>query len=161
MRFSILGKIILGVALLACSRPASANIGDTLEQLRARYGSAKDMGGQMLFEVRLKNGQIIPARGTADVENHIAVNVYFDGVHSAMEIFTRNTSDPAKMEMTQADVDTILAATDDGLKWDVVQAPNGKQAWLRSDKKLIARFRSNPTGKSDDAAVLMIMLNTK
>ena len=96
---------MLGAALLAWPAMAQANIGDTLPQLRARYGSAKDMGGQMLFEVRLVNGQIVPARGSADTQDHFTVTVYFDGDHSAMEIFTRNTSDPVKANLTQADID--------------------------------------------------------
>jgi hypothetical protein len=154
-------KFILIVALFAGPALAHANIGDTLPELRQRYGSAKDMGGQMLFEVRIKDGQIRPARGAADVENHLSVNVYFDGDHSAMEIFTRNTSDPAKAEMTQADVDVILAAADDGMTWNPMRLSTGKSGWMRSDNKLIARFRPNPTGKVDDAAVLVIMLNSR
>jgi hypothetical protein len=140
---------------------AQANIGDTLPQLRGRYGSAKDMGGQMLFEVRLVNGQIVPARGSADTQNHFTITVYFDGDHSAMEIFTRNTSDPVKANLTQADIDAILAATNDGQTWNPVQLPSGRPTWMRSDNKLIARFSPNKSGKIDDASVLVIMLNSK
>jgi hypothetical protein len=155
-------KIIrFGVVLLAMPIMAHANVGDTLAQLRGRYGSAKDMGGQMLFEVRLVNGQIVPARGSADTQTHFSVNVYFDGAHSAMEIFTRDTSDPVRAEMTQADIDAILAAADDGMTWNPLQLPNGKPGWMRSDNKLIARFSPNKSGKIDDASVLVIMLNSK
>jgi hypothetical protein len=154
-------KIALGVVLLVWPAMALANIGETLPQLRERYGSAKDMGGQMLFEVRLVNGQFVPARGSADTRDHFSVNVYFDGDHSAMEVFTRNTSDPVKANLTQADIDAILAATNDGLEWDAVQLRSGRSAWVRSDKKLIARFSPNKTGKIDDASVLVIMLNSK
>ena len=162
MRTFALGKIILfGVLLLAWPALAQANIGDDLTQLRTRYGSAKDMGGQMLFEVRLVSGQIVPARGSADTENHFTIAVYFDGDHSAMEVFTRNTSDPVKANMTQADIDAILAVTNDGLTWNPVQVPTGRTTWLRSDNKLLARFSPNTSGKIDDASVLVIMLNTK
>jgi hypothetical protein len=154
-------KIAFGAALLAWPAMAQANIGDTLSQLRERYGSAKDMGGQMLFEVRLINGQIVPARGSADTKDHFSVTVYFDGDHSAMEIFTRNTSDPVKANMAQADIDTILAATSEGQTWNAVQSSSGKPTWLRSDDKLIARFSPNTSGKIDDASVLVIMLNSK
>jgi hypothetical protein len=154
-------KIVAVVAILAWPAMAQANIGDTLPQLRERYGSINDMGGQMLFEVRLINGQIVPARGSADTENHFTVTVYLDGDHSAMEVFTRNTSDPVKANMTQADIDTILAATNDGQTWNAVQVPSGKPTWVRSDNKLIARFSPNTSGKADDASVLVIMLNTK
>jgi hypothetical protein len=140
---------------------APANIGDTLQELRGRYGSAQDMGGQMLFEVRLVNGQIVPARGSADTQNHFTITVYFDGDHSAMEIFTRNTSDPVKANLTQADIDAILAATNDGQTWNPVQLPSGRPTWMRSDNKLIARFSPNKSGKIDDASVLVIMLNSK
>jgi hypothetical protein len=154
-------KIALGVALLAWPALAQANIGDTLPQLRGRYGSAQDMGGQMLFEVRLVNGQIVPARGSADTQDHFSVTVYFDGDHSAMEIFTRNTSNPVKANLTQADIDAILAATNDGQTWNPVQLPSGRTTWMRSDNKLLARFSPNKSGKADDASVLVIMLNSK
>jgi hypothetical protein len=157
------GKIILlsTLTLLLWRENATANIGDTLPELRARYGSAKDMGGQMLFEVRLVSGRMVPARGSADTENHYSINVYFDGDHSAMEIFTRNTTNPLKAEMTQSDIDAILAAADDGQSWNPLSLPTGKPAWMRSDRKLIARFSPNASGNIDDASVLVIMLNSK
>ena len=154
-------KIALGILLLAWPAPAQANIGDTLPELRGRYGSAKDMGGQMLFEVRLVNGQMRPARGSADTQDHFSVNVYFDGDHSAMEVFTRNTSDPVKANLTQADIDAILAAAGDGQAWNPIQVATGRTTWVSSDNKLIARFSPNTSGKADDASVLVIMLNSK
>jgi hypothetical protein len=157
--FSLAKKIVLGAAILAWPAPAQANIGDTLPQLRERYGSALAIGGQMLFEVRLVNGQIVPARGSSDVQDHFTITVYFDGDHSAMEVFTRNTSDPAKAELTQADIDAILAATNEGQTWYPVRVSTGKPTWVRADKKIIARFSPNKSGKADDASVLIIMLN--
>ena len=154
-------KIALGAVLLAWPAPAQANVGDTLPQLRERYGSVKDMGGQMLFEVRLVNGQIVPARGSADAADHFTISVYFDGDHSAMEVFTRNTSDPVKANMTQKDIDAILAATSEGQDWHPIQVPSGRATWVRSDNKLIARFSPNKSGKIDDASVLAIMVNSK
>ena len=159
-------EIALGVLLLAALMPARANIGDTMTELRQHYGSAKDMGGQMLFEVRLKDGQIIPARGATDTENHFSINVYFDGVHSAMEVFTRNTSDPAKSEMTEQDISTILAAVGGNVPWVPLQTGSGKRTWVWGDKKgalpqLLARFDPNKTGKPDDASVLVIMEYTE
>jgi hypothetical protein len=152
-------EIALGVLLMAAFAPARANIGDTMTELRQRYGSAKDMGGQMLFEVRVLNGQIVPARGSADTENHFTITVYFDGDHSGMEVFTRNTSDPVKANMTQTDIDTILTATSDGQDWHAIQVASGKPTWVRTDKKIIARFSPNKSGKADDASVLILMLN--
>jgi hypothetical protein len=153
-------KIMLGAVLLAWPAIAQANVGDTLAQLRGRYGSAQDMGGQMLFEVRLVNGQIVPARGSAGTHDHLTITVYFDGVYSAMEVFTRNTSDPAKASLTQEDIDTILGAANDGQTWNAVQVSSGRPTWLRSDNILIARFSPNKSGKADDASVLVIMLNS-
>jgi len=141
--------------------PVRANVGDTMTELRQRYGSAKDMGGQMLFEVRLANRQIVPARDTANADDHFTITVYFDGDHSAMEVFARNTSDPAKANLTQADIDAILAATNDGLTWHSIQVATGRTTWMRSDRKLIARFSPNATGNADDASVLVVMLNSK
>jgi len=154
-------KLVLGAAFMAWPALAVANIGETLPELRGRYGSAKDLGGQMLFEVRLINGQIVPARGSADTQNHYTITVYFDGNHSAMEIFTRNTSDPTKADLTQGDIDAFLAAADEGLTWNPVGVTSGRPTWVRSDNKLIARFSPNKSGKADDASVLVIMLNSK
>jgi hypothetical protein len=154
-------KLLVGVAVLAWPAMAQANIGDNLTQLRQRYGSAKDMGGQMLFEVRFTDDQIVPARDAVHPEEHFSITVYFDGDHSAMEVFTRNTGDPAKAALTQADIDRIMAAAGDGQTWNQVGSSSGKPTWLRSDKKLIARFSPNTSGKPDDASVLVIMLNSK
>jgi len=140
---------------------ARANIGDTMAQLRGRYGSANDMGGQMLFEVRLTDGRITPAAGSANAPDHFSITVYFDGDHSAMEIFTRNTTDPLKSDLTAKDIDNILAAASEGQTWYPIEVANGKPTWVRADKKLIARFSPNQSGKADDASVFIIMLNDK
>jgi hypothetical protein len=167
VRYFICKGIALGALLLVAALiPARANIGDTMTELRQRYGSAKDMGGQMLFEVRLKDGQILPARGATDVENHFTITVYFDGDHSAMEVFTRNTSDPAKADMTPEDINTILNAVGGGIPWQPIEVPSGKQTWVWGDKKgaqpqLMARFDPNKTGNADDASVLVIMEYTQ
>ena len=149
------------LALAAWPAVAQANIGDDLTQLRARYGSVTYMGPQLLFEVRLYKDQIVPASGAAHPEDHFSITVYFDGDHSAMEIFTRNTSDPAKSDLTPQDIETILAATSEGLTWDPAQTREGKQIWVRSDKKLIARFNPNTSSDPNGASVLVIMLNSK
>jgi len=159
--FGSVKRLALGVAFLAWPTLTQANIGDTMTELRSRYGSAKDMGGQMLFEVRLVDGKLVPARGSTNEDDHFSVNVYFDGVNSAMEVFTHTASDPVKANLTQADIDSILAAAEDGQTWNPVQTPSGKQTWVRSDNKLIARFSPNKSGKADDASVLVIMLNAK
>ena len=151
--------MIILAAALAGATLAHANVGDTMPELRGRYGSAKDMQGQMLFEVRIVNGQIVPARDTANAADHLTVSVYFDGAYSAMEVFTRNTSDPVKANLSPSDVDAILAATNGGLEWHPIQVPTGHATWVRTDKKLIARFSPNKTGKVDDASVLVIMVN--
>lgn len=123
---------------------AQANVGEDISQLRARYGGAKEVGGQMLFE-----------------RAGLSITVYFDGDHSAMEIFTRNTSDPNKSDLSKEDIDHILDATSEGKTWNQVQVRSGKPTWVRSDNKLIARLSENTTGKADDASVLVIMLNAK
>lgn len=154
-------RILLVLTLLAAPALARAYIGDTLPELRKHYGSAKDMGGQMLFEVKLSQGQIFPARDAATANEHFTINVFFDGVHSGMEVYARNTTDPAKADLKQDDIDAILAANGEGLTWNQVTNPTGHMTWVRSDKKLIARFSPNRSGKSDDASVLAIMLYTE
>ena len=151
---------------MAALTPARANVGDTMMELRQRYGSAKDMGGQMLFEVRLRDGQILPARDATDKENHFTVTVYFDGVHSAMEIFTRNTSDPAKANMSPEDINAILTALGGNIPWVPVPTQSGKQTWVWGDKKgelpqLMARFDPAKSSSPEDASVLVIMEYTE
>jgi hypothetical protein len=155
------GIFLALVALSLCPAAAKANVGDTLKELRDRYGSAKDMGGQMIFEVRMEKGQFVPARNSANEADHLTITVYFDGAYSAMEVFTRNTSDPAKADLTQTDIDAILAATSDGQEWHPIEVPTGHATWVRTDKKLIARFSPNTSGQADSASVLVIMLNSK
>jgi hypothetical protein len=162
VRNFICGGIALGALLVAALTPARANIGDTMTELRQRYGSAKDMGGQMLFEVRLKDGQILPARDAVDKTNLFTVTVYFDGVHSAMEIFTRNTSDPVKANMSPDDINTILNAVGGSIPWTPIVTPSGKQTWVWGDKKgelpqLMARFDPAKSTSPEDASVLVIM----
>jgi len=140
---------------------ASANIGEDIGQLRERYGSAKALGGQMLFQVHVVDGQLVRLPPSADQREGYSISVYFDGVHSGMEIFTRNTVDPTKAEMPQLDVDLILAAESDGKTWNAVQVHSGKPTWVRSDGKLIARFSPSSSGKAGDASALVIMLNGK
>jgi len=115
----------------------------------------------MLFEVRLVNGQFVPARDAASAQDRLTIAVYFDGTTSAMEVFTRDTSDPAKADLSQADIDAILAAAGGGQEWHPIEVPTGRVTWVTTDKKLIARFSPNKTGKIDDASVLVIMLNSK
>jgi hypothetical protein len=158
-------RIFIAAMLAACPTLVHANIGDTMEELRQHYGSAKDMGGQMLFEVRLSNGRIVPARDSANTPDHFSIAVYFDGIHSAMEVFTRNTTDPAKSDLTADDIDAILTAIGNGVPWASMRAPDGRQTWLwgrtkDSPPKLLARFNPNKTGSADGASVLVIMLYT-
>ncbi len=160
-RIALVLTAALGFGLFA---PARANIGDTLDQLRSRYGSAKDMGGQMLFVVRIKDGQLVPARGAPDTENLFSVSVYFDVTRSAMEVFTHDTSDPAKSAMTEDDIRAILEATGNGTPWVPTQTANGRRTWLWGDRKdkpptLLARFSPAKGGGADNASVLVIMAN--
>jgi hypothetical protein len=159
-------KIALGTLLIAAMLPARANIGDTITELRQRYGSAKDMGGQMLFEVRIKDGQIVPARDAADKDTHFTITVYFDGIHSAMEVFTRNTSDPAKANMSQDDINAILAAMGGEVPWRQIVTQSGKPTWVWGNNKSqppiwMARFDPAKSTSPDDAAVLVIMEYTQ
>jgi len=91
----------------------------------------------------------------------LSITVYFDADRSAMEIFTRNASDPAHVDLSKEDIDRILNATSEGKTWSPIQVGSGKPTWVRSDNKLIARLSENSTGKADDASVLVIMLNSK
>ncbi len=151
----------LALVVLAWPAPAQANIGDTLPELRARYGSAKDMGSQLLFQVQIVKDQVVRLPPSADPRTGYSVTVYFDGDHSAMEVFTPNTSDPAKSAISQHDIDLILASEGDGLTWSPVQTNSGKPTWVRLDNKLVARFSQDTSGKADGASVLVIMLNSK
>jgi len=148
------------LALLAWIAPARANIGDTLADLREHYGSAATLLGQAMFEVKLKDGQIVPVKDSNDPDLHFSVTVYFDDKKcSAMEIFTPNTSDPVKSNITPDQISTILAALGDGQQWASMRTASGKSVWLRSDKKVIAKFNPSKGTSPDDAAVLVVQVN--
>ena len=156
-----LRQMFLLLALVLPVAPAWANIGEDIFQLRGRYGSAKDMGGQMLFQIQIVNDKIVRLPPSSDQHEGYSVTVYFDGTHSAMEVFTRNTSDPVKADIPPQDIERLLASESDGLTWNKVTVSSGKPTWLRMDNKLIARFSPNTGGKADDASVLVIMANRK
>jgi len=149
------------IIFLACPTLVRANIGEDIGQLRARYGSAKALGDQMIFQIHIVENQIQRLPPSSDPRQGYSVAVYFDGDHSAMEIFTRNTTEAGKTEISQQDIDLVLASESDGKGWTPVQVRSGKQTWVRSDGKLIARFSPNVSGKSDGASALVIMLNSK
>ena len=75
-----------------------------------------------------------------------------------MEVFTRDGSMPKKTDITQADIDAILAAEAVGKSWNEIQTNSGRKTWLSSDNKLIARVSlDDKTGEK----TLMIMVNSK
>ena len=112
-------------------------VGDDMVKLRAVYGSASKVGGQMLFQ-----------------HDGYSVAVYFDGAYSAMEIFVRDGSKPDKTDISQADIDEILLLEGAGQPWSEVRTSRGEPTWLRADGKLIARF--NPSEK-----IVAVMTNSK
>lgn len=133
------------IALLALSAPvlAFAHIGDDLSQLRQAYGATAAKAGNALVYQR----------------NGYSIAVFFDGDHSAMEIFTRDGSMKDKTDISQDDINQILALEGDGQDWNQVTSHSGKLTWLRADKKLIARL-SDDTDKPD-AKVFVVMVNQK
>ena len=131
---------MLAVALLAWPVTVQANIGDDLSQLRKRYGSAKEIGNQMLFQ-----------------HDGYSIAVYFDGTHSGMEVFVRDGSKPDKLDITQEDIDKILVSQD-GPNWNAVKTTSGKPTWVSADGRLIARLSEGD--KSDDK-FLTVMVNSK
>jgi hypothetical protein len=104
---------------------ARAAIGDDLPTLRAAYGSAKEVGGQMLFR-----------------HDGFSIAVYFDGTRSAMEIFALDEDKPTRTDFTDADIQAILAQEAPG-KWSPIQTHSGEPTWLSLGGKLIARFNAN------------------
>jgi hypothetical protein len=132
---------LLACTLLAWPASAPANIGEDLTQLRARYGSAKAVGGQMIFQ-----------------HDGYSICIYFDGIHSAMEVFVRDGSQSKSQDITQEDINKIMAAEGDGLIWAPIQTPSGKPTWLRSDNKILARFTF---GEKPEDKTVTIMLNAR
>jgi hypothetical protein len=116
---------------------AHATIGDDLPTLRREYGSAKEVGGQMLFQ-----------------HEGYSITVAFEGTRAAMEIFLRDGSIPSKPDMTQQDVDAILVVEGAGQTWNPVNTPSGQPMWVRADNKVVARF--NPSEK-----IMTVMLNAR
>jgi len=122
---------------------ARANIGEDINQLRARYGAFQPVGAQALFQ-----------------HEGYSICVYFDGEKSAMEVYTPISTDAGGAPMDQDAIDKILAWESDGLKWNPMPVSSGKATWVRADAKIIARLNPSRGGK-DDATVLVFMLNSK
>jgi hypothetical protein len=154
-------KWFLIVFILVWPTMAQANIGENIGQLRARYGSAKQVGNQMLFQVHIVDDKLVRMADSSSQNEGYSISVYFDGILSAMEVFTRIASDPAKSDISQADIDHILAGESDGNTWNSIPVHSGKPTWVRSDNKLIARFSESASGTSDSTSALVIMLNSK
>src|SRR5476651_481611 len=93
-------NLLLLLILLLPGTQARAAIGDDLTQLRAAYGSASQVGNQMVFK-----------------HDGYSIAVYFDNTRSAMEIFVRDGSKPDKSDITQADIDAILVLEGAGQAW--------------------------------------------
>lgn len=142
MIFSSAAKIALLLVVLSVSTiPAMANIGDTIAELRGRYGSAKDMGVEMLFQ-----------------HDGYSICVYFDGSRSAMEVFVRDGSKEGKDDITQKDVDQILASEGGGMEWRSLTSPSGRPMWVRADGKIVAKLT---VGDKSGEKYLTIMANEK
>jgi hypothetical protein len=141
-------KTTIALALmLALAAPAArAHIGDTLPQLREVYGAtAKKQGNSMIFQ-----------------RNGYSICVYFDGLYSAMEIFTRDGSVKGKTDISNNDVAGILTMEGEGLGWNEVTSHSGKPTWLREDKKLIARLSdANDAESGAPGKALVVMINEK
>jgi hypothetical protein len=134
-------KFFLAAALVGWPMAVQANIGEDFTQLHARYGSAREVGNQMLFQ-----------------HDGYSICVYFDGIHSGMEVFMRDGSKPGKIDFTEQDIEQVLSDEGEGQTWNPVQVPSGKRTWIRSDNKLIARFTE---GDKPEDKYLTIMLNAK
>ena len=133
----LLRNLSAGLVLFMLAHPARAAIGDDITQLRAAYGSASEVGNQMLFK-----------------HDGYSIAVYFDNTRSAMEIFVRDGSIPTKTDITQADIDAILVLEGGGQTWSSISTHSGEPTWLRADRKLIARFNSSEK-------ILAVIVNSK
>ncbi len=129
--------LVLLFALFVAPALAHATIGDDLPTLRAAYGSAKEVGNEMLFR-----------------HDGYSIAIAFDGTRAAMEIFLRDGSVPTKPDMTQEDIDTILKNEGAGQDWRAVNTPNGQPMWMRHDNKVLARFNTNEK-------ILTVMVNDR
>ena len=135
----------LAILLLTWPTVVQANIGDTVEKLRGRYGSAKIVGNQMLFQ-----------------HDGYSICVYFDGDKSGMEVYVRDGSIKDKTDITDEDIKALLSKESEsgGTNWAWIEKPmvSGKRVFLRSDGKLIARLSDGDRGGDK---FFTIMLNTK
>jgi len=148
MKMWVCLAVVLGFLAPTVGR---AHIGDDMAQLRQAYGAtAKKVGSAMIFQ-----------------RNGYSICVYFDGDHSAMEVFSRDGSEKKKPDstpedMTQQNIDDILALEGDGQKWSPVTSHSGKPTWLRADNKLIARVSdATDADTGQGGKILVVMVNEK
>ncbi len=131
----------LAIILLAWPTLVQANIGDTVEKLKGRYGSATVMGNQMIYQ-----------------HDGYSICVYFDGDKSGMEVFVRDGSKPEKTDITEDDIKELLSKESDTWAWTEKPTTTGKRIFLRADGKLIARLTVGDRGGDK---YFTIMLNAK
>lgn len=116
--------VLLVVCFLLLSLPSRANLRETVEQCVARYGKptgyseadAKNPFGTLLFKA---NGYLL----TLFILNNVEVGARVAKID--------------KSNLTQAEIETILAADSGGLKWTSEPSDNPSDAkWSRSDNAI-------------------------
>ncbi|MCS7063521.1 MAG: hypothetical protein NZM04_05680 [Methylacidiphilales bacterium] len=102
----------------------SAQIGETREQLKARYGPALSVGGQDVFE---------------SAPFHITV--FYDELgRSRLMIYAlASKARKAITNNVEAYMKKIMTDLSNGLDWNLVEKKVSEATYLRSDKKLFAR----------------------
>jgi hypothetical protein len=102
-----------------------AEVGDTREQLRARYGAGKEVGDQLLLTAK---GYFLSA--------------YFVNDIVSMEIYTvAPDANGSPREWTEQSQKELLTRQASGKIWQPGKAQRtGETYWIRSDQEVAARF---------------------
>jgi hypothetical protein len=124
MRRLIKSLFLIAITGVEFLDPASGQIQETRDQLKARYGAAMSVGGQDVFK---------------QPPFHITV-FYDDRGRSKLMIYALEESVDVNSQEAQGILRKTLDDLASGQSWSIIENKVSETTYIRSDKKLFARI---------------------
>lgn len=129
MRNISLATAAAALAFLLTAFSAQANIGETHDQLIARYGNGHDGGEHIAFSFKDKSSQ------------EFFISVYMTENRSSMEIISHKPDGNGdRTSFTPEELKMFLDQQASGGDWIKMQEKDGQTLWMSGDKKIFARY---------------------
>jgi hypothetical protein len=120
MRIALLTLVFI---VSVTATPARARLGETPDQLVARYGQALSETDQKAEGDKVAESDVIFQKGGFQIEVTVSNGI------SVAESFKKINGEP----LTIAEVRTLLAANSEGHGWEAPQLVQGEKLWSRDD----------------------------